>query len=280
MTTARVTATGAGADNVPSASFTASAMTTTTEGGTHRFASFDGTELFWREAGAGRVLLLLHGYLSNAQTNWVKFGHAATIAAAGFRVIMPDLRAHGDSAKPHDATCYPPDVLADDGFALIAHLGLSDYDIGGYSLGGRTVARMLVRGAKPRRAIISGMGLRGLTHTHGRSAHFKAVFAGLGRHKQGSPEWMAEAFLKTTGGDPLALAHILDTFVDTAPDDLAALTVPLGVICGEDDHDNGSAADLADHVPGGKLISVPGNHMSAVTKPDLGRAFRDFLVAF
>ncbi len=243
------------------------------------FTSFDGTELAWHETGVGRPLVLLHGYFSDAQTNWIKYGHAATLAGAGFRVIMPDLRAHGDSAKPHDKAAYPKDVLADDGFALIKYLGLTDYDLGGYSLGGRTVARMLVRGAIPGRAIISGMGLTGLTDTQARVAHFSGVFAGLGTHKQGSAAWMAEAFLKTTGGDPVALEHLLYTSVDTPVEALAAWQVPLGVICGVDDDDNGSAAALADLVPNAALIAVPGNHMSAVAKPDLGRAFRDFLVA-
>jgi pimeloyl-ACP methyl ester carboxylesterase len=245
----------------------------------NKLMSFDGTELAWREIGEGRALVLLHGYFSDAETNWVKFGHATTLAAAGFRVIMPDLRAHGASAKPHDIAAYPKDVLADDGFALIAHLGLTDYDLGGYSLGGRTVARMLVRGASPGRAIISGMGLTGLTDTQARVAHFADVFAGLGTHEQGSAAWMAEAFLKTTGGDPVALEHLLYTSVDTPVEALAAVTVPLGVICGVDDHDNGSAAALANVCPNAKLMTVPGNHMSAVTKPDLGTAIRDFLVA-
>lgn len=245
----------------------------------HHFASFDGTELAWHEMGEGRALVLLHGYFSNAETNWIKYGHAAVLADAGFRVIMPDLRAHGESAKPHDEAAYPKDVLADDGLALIAHLGLTDYDLGGYSLGGRTVARMLVRGAMPRRAIIAGMGLTGLTDTQARIAHFAHVFAGLGTHKQGSPAWFAQAFLKTTGGDPVALEHILGTFVDTDEAALAALTVPLGVICGVDDNDNGSAEALADLVPTAAYIAVPGNHMSAVAKPDLGVAICDFLVA-
>jgi pimeloyl-ACP methyl ester carboxylesterase len=245
----------------------------------HHFTSFDRTELAWREVGEGRALILLHGYFSDAQTNWIKYGHAETLADAGFRVIMPDLRAHGDSAKPHDAAAYPKDVLADDAFALIAHLRLTDYDLGGYSLGGRTVARMLVRGAMPRRAIISGMGLTGLTDTQARIDHFAGVFAGLGSHKQGSPEWMAEAFLKTTGGDPVALEHLLYTSVDTSADKLAALTIPLAIVCGVDDDDNGSAAALAALVPRSTLITVPGNHMGAVAKVALGIAFRDFLVA-
>ena len=77
----------------------------------HRFESFDGVEIAWHELGEGRPLVLIHGYFSNAWTNWIRYGHAAKIAAAGFRVIMPDLRAHGESAKPHDPAAYPPDVL-------------------------------------------------------------------------------------------------------------------------------------------------------------------------
>jgi pimeloyl-ACP methyl ester carboxylesterase len=133
------------------------------------FQARDAAELAYRELGEGRPLLLIHGYFSTALVNWVRYGHAAMIAAQGHRVIMPDLRGHGDSAKPHAAAAYPPDVLTDDGFALLDHLGLTEYDLGGYSLGGRTVLRMLVRGATPGRAIVAGMGLEGIVHTGDRA---------------------------------------------------------------------------------------------------------------
>ncbi len=236
------------------------------------FYAADGIEIAWRETGEGRPLILIHGYFSEADTNWIKFGHAQLLAGAGYRVIMPDLRAHGLSGKPHDAQYYPKDILADDQFALLDHLGITDYDLGGYSLGGRTVARMLTRGCKPGRAIISGMGLEGLTQTGKRSSHFKHVLDNLGAHEKGSPAWMAEAFLKTTGGDPVALRHILDTFVDNSAAELAAWEMPVAVICGEEDNDNGSAAALAGALKHGKLFKVPGNHMSAVVKPELRQA--------
>ncbi len=238
----------------------------------HSFASFSDVNISWRETGKGRPLLLIHGYFSEADTNWIKYGHAAALAEAGYRVIMPDLRAHGLSGKPHDAASYPPDILADDQFALLAHLGITDYDLGGYSLGGRTVARMLARGAQPGRAIISGMGLEGLTQTAKRSGHFKHVLDNLGQHERGSAAFMAEAFLKTTGGDPIALRLILDSFVDTEEAQLRSFDLPVAVICGVEDQDNGSAAELAALLPHGKLFEVPGNHMSAVVKPELGAA--------
>src|SRR2546421_4883428 len=123
------------------------------------FPGRDGVDLAYREVGEGRPLVLLHGFTGDAEL-WLRNGQAETIAARGYRVILPDFRGHGRSAKPHDAAAYPLDVLTDDGFALLEHLGLDDYDLGGYSLGARIVVRMLARGATPRRAGVAAQGLR------------------------------------------------------------------------------------------------------------------------
>ena len=98
-----------------------------TEVQTHSWTASDGVDLAWRELGQGRPVILLHGLFSDAQMNWIKFGHAAAIAARGFRVIMTDLRAHGLSAKPHEPAAYPKGILARDLVELIAHLGVTDY---------------------------------------------------------------------------------------------------------------------------------------------------------
>ncbi|GAA4637808.1 alpha/beta fold hydrolase [Actinoallomurus vinaceus] len=241
------------------------------------FAGHDGTKLAYRELGHGRPVVLIHGYFSTATVNWIRYGHAAAISARGHRVIMPDLRGHGDSDKPHAPSAYPPDVLADDGFALIDHLGLTDYDLGGYSLGARTTVRMLARGATPRRAILAGMGLEGIVDTGQRGDHFRRILTGLGTFERGTSEWMAEAFLKTVGGDPVALLHVLDTFVDTPREELGRIEVPTLVLTGDKDLDNGSAEALTDALANARCAVVPGDHMSAVTKPDLGTAIAAFL---
>ena len=136
----------------------------------HTFTAPDGVELAWHELGEGRPVVLLHGLFSDADTNWIRYGHAAEIAARG----LPG--DHAGPARPRHQragrtmpAAYPPDILADDGLALIAHLGLADYDLGGYSLGGRTAVRMVAKGARPRRLVVSGMGLQGL-HRHRRRA--------------------------------------------------------------------------------------------------------------
>ena len=243
----------------------------------HRFTASDGIELAWHELGEGRPVVLLHGLFSNAETNWLKFGHAAEIASRGFKVVMPDLRAHGESGAPYDSAYYPPDILVRDGLELIAHLGLTDYDLGGYSLGGRTAARMVIMGATPKRLVISGMGLRGMLNTGRRGEHFRKILTGLGTHERGSPEWLAEAFLKTTGGDPKAMLPLLDSFVDSDEEMLRSISMPTLVLSGAEDQDNGPAQALAELLPQGQYVEVPGNHMSAVVKPELGRALARFL---
>ena len=229
--------------------------------------------------GGGRPLLLLHGLFSNANTNWIRYGHAKEIARHGFRVIMPDLRAHGASGAPHDEAAYPPDVLAQDGLALIRHLDLKSYDLGGYSLGARTAVRMVMLGAKPDRLIIGGMGLRGMIDTGTRAAMFRNILSNPGSFERGTAEWMSEAFLKTTGADRLALLPLIDSFVDTSETELKGIDQPTLVVAGAEDDDNGSAEELAALLPHGSYVEIPGNHMSAVTKPELGGSIGEFLIA-
>jgi pimeloyl-ACP methyl ester carboxylesterase len=124
---------------------------------------------------------------------------------------------------------------------------------------------------------VAGAGWEGIVNTAGRGAHFRHILTNLGTFERGSAEWMAEAFLKTVGGDPVALLHVLDTFVDTPRERLARIETPTLVLMGSDDHDTGSGEDLAAALPRGQYAAIPGNHMSAVTKPELGAAMADFL---
>jgi len=240
------------------------------------FRARDGVRLAYRETGEGRALVLIHGYMRKGE-DWVDTGIAGRLAARGYRVIMPDMRGHGDSAKPHDAASYPPDALADDGFTLIDQLRLTDYDLAGYSLGGRTVARLLARGATPRRAVIGGQGLDAVLHTAGRGGQFRKQLSGFGTHPPGSAERQMADRILAAGGDPEALLLVLDTFVNTAPAELAAVTVPVLVATGADDGHNQTASALADAFPHGRYTELPGNHFAAMTSPEFERALTGFL---
>ncbi|WP_205480574.1 alpha/beta fold hydrolase [Sphingomonas arenae] len=246
---------------------------------TNHWTASDGVELAWREMGQGRAVILLHGLFSDAQMNWIKFRHAERIASAGFRVIMPDLRAHGLSAKPHDPAHYGRGVLARDVRELIAHLALTDYDLGGFSLGARTTVQVIGEGARPRRAILAGMGLQGLTDWNRRQAFFHEAIAQFDVAKRGDKWWMAIQFMKTMKVDRVAAGHLLRTFEDAQPGWLQAFTMPTLILCGDKDDDNGSASALAEALPTAELEYVPGTHMSSVVEPAFGEAIARFLSA-
>lgn len=242
-----------------------------------RFVAPDGTGLAWTEVGNGRPLLLLHGLASSADLNWLRYGTAAELASAGHRVIMPDLRGHGASDKPHNREKWPADILAADAEALIAHLGLSDFDLGGYSLGARTAVRLLARGLRPARVILAGMGLAGITDTGARSDFFLKVLGNPGGFKVGTAEYMADAFMRQTGVDRQALIQLLGAQVDTPESVLGRLETRALVLCGAADQDNGSSQALALALPNAAHVTIPGNHMSAVTRPELGTAMAAWL---
>jgi pimeloyl-ACP methyl ester carboxylesterase len=245
----------------------------------HRYSGRDGAGLVWRETGAGMPVVLLHGLFSNAEMNWIKFGHAAAIAEAGFRVIMPDLRAHGLSDAPHDPAAYPPDVLAQDVEALVAHLGLDAFHLGGFSLGARTVVRAVIRGVRPQRLVLGGMGFEGLTEGARRRDFFIRAIDQFDTSKRGDDTWMAIQFMKSMKVDCVAARLLLSGFTDTDPDDLDRIAMPTLVVCGDQDDDNGSALKLSQVLADATLVPVEGTHMSSVTDPALGRAIADFLRA-
>ncbi len=120
------------------------------------FVTSDGVRLAYADEGEGRPVLLLHGFLSSGHRNWSRLIPALT--GAGLRVIAPDCRGHGASDAPTAPEAWPADVMARDVLELAAQLGLSDFDLVGYSMGGRTAIRAMVGGLKPRRLVIGGMG--------------------------------------------------------------------------------------------------------------------------
>jgi pimeloyl-ACP methyl ester carboxylesterase len=247
--------------------------------GVYRFAGRDGVELACREAGSGRPLVLLHGFMG-AGSHMLGYGRASAFAEQGYRVIVPDLRGHGDSAKPRDPAAYPPDVLAEDGLALVGHLGLADgdYDLGGYSLGGRIVVRMLVRGAKPGRAIVAGQGLAKVSGPQGGGVNHRVLTALVDgvAIEPGSPDERMAHWISELGADPLALLHVLNSLVPTPEDALRQIAIPTLVAIGEND-ERSDADELAALLRDARLVRVPGDHGSAFAAPELTAAIAEFL---
>ncbi len=235
----------------------------------HYCTAPDGVELAYRQVGDGYPLILIHGFSSDSQ-QWIDHGLAAAFAAPGHRVIMPDLRGHGASGRPHEASAYPPDVLADDGLAVVSALGLADngYGLFGYSMGGRVALRMLVRGARPAGAVLAGQGfdvtLPASDRTAGHRRLLTAMVEGtpLGPEDQAMVDWMVERDV-----DPQALLLVLDSFVGTPPEALEGIIAPTLVVIGERDP-RASAAELAAAIPSAQFACVPGAH-DALGSPEM-----------
>ena len=242
------------------------------------FESFDGARLALHRAGEGRPLVLLHGLFSSAEMNWIKWGHAQLLAEHGYEVLMLDFRVHGESAAPEDSAAYPQNVLVRDVAALVEHLALEDYDLGGFSLGARTSLHAVAHGVlEPARLIVGGMGTAGLGEWAKRSAFFKRVIDEFENIPRGDPAYFSMQFLKSQGVNRVAARLLLDTMPDLDLAMLAKVTMPTLVVCGDEDRDNGSAEELAALLPDATFVEVPGTHMGSVTKPDLGQAMADWL---
>jgi pimeloyl-ACP methyl ester carboxylesterase len=246
-----------------------------------RFAGHDGAPLVYREIGSGRPLILLHGFLGSG-SHWLDQGPGDALVEQGFRLVLPDLRGHGQSARSHDPDRYPPDVLADDGLALIEHLGLGDgeYDLGGYSLGARVVVRMLARGAEPGRAVVAGQGLAKVSGPQGGGSTQRALTSivdGVAL-EPGSDDAKIAHWIEKIDADPRALLHLFGSLVPTPEDALRRITTPTLVVIGDQD-ERSDADDLAALLPAGRYVRVPGGHGDAFTAPEFGAAITAFLTA-
>jgi pimeloyl-ACP methyl ester carboxylesterase len=123
------------------------------------------------------------------------------------------------------------------------------------------------------------MGLRGLENWDKRQQFFRDAIGKFETSSRGDPHWLAIQFMKTMKVDRQAALHVLGSFAGAAPEWLAAFTMRTLVVCGSEDEDNGSAAELAAALPEAIFVEVPGTHMSSVTKPELGEEIARFLSA-
>src|ERR1039458_9565262 len=126
-------------------------------------ASFNNgvVEIAFLDEGEGEPIVLVHGFASNKEVNWVHPGWVSTLARAGRRVIALDIRGHGQSSKLYDPAAYHSATMAEDVRALLDHLAIARADVMGYSMGARIAAYLAVNSrARVRSVILGGLGIR------------------------------------------------------------------------------------------------------------------------
>src|SRR5712672_1601279 len=215
------------------------------------FRSGDG-EIAYLDAGEGEPVVLVHGFASTKETNWVVPGWIDTLRRAGRRAIALDNRGHGASAKLYDPARYHSAVMA---------------DVVGYSMGARITAYLaLAHPARVRSIVIGGLGIR-LVRGVGLPESIALALEAPSVADVSDPQGRAfRAFAELTRSDLKALAACIRGSRQTlSPEEVARISAPALVAVGTTDTIAGSAHELAALMPNARALDIPGrDHMLAV----------------
>lgn len=239
-----------------------------------------GVRLHYVAAGPedGPPIVLVHGFCSDYQLNWVGSRWQEALTGAGRRVIGLDCRGHGQSEKPHDPEAYDLTTMAGDAVSLLDHLRLERADYLGYSMGARIGLQLVVdHPERLRRAILGGIGdWRGTRHAD--------LMARRLRGDETVKDPAAESFYKFATARPVndleALACCILGQQRPELDEawLGSIQLPVALMAGDKDPIARGAPDLARRIPGARYVSIEGrNHMNAVPARHFKAAALEFL---
>jgi pimeloyl-ACP methyl ester carboxylesterase len=226
------------------------------------------------------TVLLVHGFASSADDNWLQTGWVRALTKAGRRVVTVDARGHGQSDKPHDPAAYGHDRMARDLEEVLRYANARTVDVIGYSMGSYVTLRLLER--KPgrvRSAILGGVGGRVLKALPSREGVAEALLAKDAASIADPGARAFRAFAESRGNDLRALAAV-QRAENAIPDpaQLAKLALPILVLAGAKDTLIGDPAKLAAALPNARAEIVPdADHLSAVTHPRMKELALAFL---
>jgi pimeloyl-ACP methyl ester carboxylesterase len=236
-------------------------------------------EIAFLDEGEGEPIVLIHGFASSKEVNWVVPGWVATLTKAGRRVVALDDRGHGVSTKLYEPEAYDTNVMAGDVRALLDHLGIARADVMGYSMGARIGAFLALSDpGRVRSLVLGGLGVH-LVDGVGLPESIAEALEAPSLADVTDPEGrMFRAFADQTKSDRRALAACIRGSRQTLTREQAGvLAMPVLVAVGTADDVAGSAAALAALIPGAQALDIPGrNHMLAVGD----RVFKSGVLAF
>ncbi len=224
-------------------------------------------EIAYLDEGEGPPIVLVHGFASTKDVNWVYPTWVSLLRQSGRRVIALDHRGHGASTKLYDPEDYHIGMMMGDVRGLLDHLEIERADIMGYSLGSRISALLAFHAPeRVRSVILGGLGLTLVAGGGPGESVARALEAESPDEITDKMGRMFRAFADQTRSDRRALAACLRGSRRLMPrEEAAGIKVPVLIAVGSTDDIAGSAHELAKIIPGSQVLDIPGrDHMRAV----------------
>jgi len=237
-------------------------------------------EIAYLDEGEGDPIVLVHGFASSKNVNWVYPTWVSELRKDGRRVIALDNRGHGESEKLYDPAQYSIAAMAGDTLALMDHLDIARADIMGYSLGARIAAWLALKHrTRLRSAILGGIGIA-MIDGGGPGENVASALEAATLEDVTDPVGRTfRAFADQTRSDRLALAACLRGSRGLMTrEEAAAIAVPVLIAVGTVDEVAGSAHALGNIIPGSEVLDIPNrDHMRAVGDKVYKAGVADFL---
>jgi pimeloyl-ACP methyl ester carboxylesterase len=202
-------------------------------------------------------VILLHDFGQSSGV-WYETGYVKACVARGRQVVLVDLRGHGDSSEPVDATAYGPIQCAWDVIAVLDQAGIRRADMLGHGVGGR-IALCLAALAPDRVHAVAAGG----AHPFAERARLSSKALAKGRES-----WLRllEAKNATICQNPAALAEAVGSDWPDIADAVARSRVPILFFVGKDDPRYPLVLSFAEQ-SGAKVIVVPEHDDAAAAAP-------------
>lgn len=232
-----------------------------------KIANLTTANIAYLDEGEGDVVLLIHGFASNAQTNWQGPGWIDFLIDAGYRVIAMDNRGHGQSQKFYEEDAYLLEHMAQDASLLLEYLGITKANVMGYSLGARISATLASHHPEQiNKLILAGNGYNMIEGGFDSTEIHDGLAADNVEDVKTQIGIAFRTFAEATGSDLKALAscimggrsHIKKSLFET-------LEPQTMVIVGTEDDIAVNGEKLGNIIPEGHFEPIPKrNHMNAV----------------
>jgi 2-succinyl-6-hydroxy-2,4-cyclohexadiene-1-carboxylate synthase len=258
-------------------------------------ARVNGIEIHYRERGEGYPVFLIHGYTGNLR-NWA---FQVPVLSREFRMVSMDHRGHGHSDKPTQPEDYSLELMAEDAYGLLEHLGIRECYVVGHSMGGVVAQLLALNHPEPVRALVlvdtaaevpdgfrpqERAPLLDIAREQGMEAVFEEQLRAnpMAEQLRAQPvllEVWRQQFLMTSRE---AYLYVARGMVEGQPilDKLESIEVPTLVVCGEnDDPFMGPCRRIHERIPGSEFVIIPGaGHTPQIEKPaDFNHALTGFL---